>query len=597
MLGASEKAFRTARPHHVSAPSLRTIDTKALAACLATLAILCAYRFYDFWTSGFFVSDEFGYFFDAVHGQIYGDRWFFGWMNIYLFKALGITSVDSFTYLLPFYMFFWTGTTLFVFYKTLKLLGFDEKTVALSLVSSFALISFVLLSLGFLTEPVGLCLAMVGIYCLVRFAKSRSARSLVAFSILAAVAFGAASGTREPYEAFLVGGIAVVVLIAFSLRGESIGASKFVSRAVLAVSVLGFVLAVVFFLTVPTPAYSTQVQPLSAQLAQSFITNPSTSPAPTQTVTNTVTNTATTTTQNRTVTTTTVETTTTTISPAVPFYRQSVIANTLLIFLGGIVLGWGPVCFTIGLAGFLILLKIGIKTTDVTRRVVLLMAIFALSSYFVVSFIFAPDPYYFSFQNYSTVIRFSDTALPAYFMLAPFFLALVSKSRKRTLSLLGVCVLFLLIAVPVYEAYATSNIGYTSQNPFQPGYKTDAALIRNYFAATGSSQTVNLVGLPYGWEFTPGVQDLRFIHAYSIGESPLFPHLTASNFTSAKWDVFYLFTSSAASFPSDPGALLQYIGQSPVSNQTLASSFTILASQPVIKGFDFTLYEVQLGWQ
>src|SRR5271155_2508580 len=191
-------------------------DTKALASALTILAALCVYRFYDFWTTGFFVSDEYGYFFDAVHGSIYSDRWLFGWMNIYLFKALGITSVDSFSYLLPFYMFFWTGLTLVVFYKMLKLLGFDTATVAVSLLSSFVLISFVLLSLGFLTEPVGLCFAMLGIYFLLRFQRAKGGGGLVGFSILAVLSFGAASGTREPYEAFLIGGVVIAVLIAFS---------------------------------------------------------------------------------------------------------------------------------------------------------------------------------------------------------------------------------------------------------------------------------------------------------------------------------------------------------------------------------------------
>ncbi len=614
MQSGAQKTLGAIRLRLVSAAHLRTMDAKTLAGCFAALAVLCAYRFYSYWTTGFFVSDEFGYFFDALHGQIYGGRWFFGWMNIYLFRALGITSVDAFSYMLPFYLFFWTGVTLLVFYETLRLLGFDQRTITISLLSAFALISFVLLSLGFLTEPVGLSLAMVGIYFLTRCAKSKSAKGMIAFPIFAAASFGAAAGTREPYEAFLIGGIAIVALIAFSRRKEKIGPSKLGARAVLLIAVLGFAFAATFFLTVPTQAFSTQVAPVSNQLAQSFVTNPTISvPVTATTITKAVTNTVTMTTQvtstfttlNRTVTTTTTmietftstTTTTSTASQSVPFYRQSLLTNTVLIFLGGIVLGWGPICFVVGLAGFLILFKRSIRSDDIAARVVFLTSLIALGSYFVVSFIFAPDPYYFSFQNYSTIIRFSDTALPAYFMAAPFFLAIVSKSRKRILSLLGVFVVFLLIALPVYQGYAASNISYTSANPFQLGYRSDAALVRDYFASVGGNQTINLVGLPYGWPFTPGVQDLHSVHAYSIGESQLFPHLTESNFTSARWNFFYLLTSSATAFPSDSQSLLQFIDQTPANNQTLTSSFTILASQPVFNGSDFILYEVQLGWQ
>ena len=44
----------------VLALSLLAVDAKALAASLTVLAILCAYRFYGYWTTGFYVSDEFG---------------------------------------------------------------------------------------------------------------------------------------------------------------------------------------------------------------------------------------------------------------------------------------------------------------------------------------------------------------------------------------------------------------------------------------------------------------------------------------------------------------------------------------------------------
>jgi hypothetical protein len=614
MLNGSSSPLGAFRTKMTSIAHLRTLDAKVLAGCLVILAGLSIFRVYDYWTTGFFVSDEFGYYYNALTGGIYGGRWFFGWMNIYLFRALGITNVDEFSYMLPFYLFFWAGVTMITFHRILGILGFDRRTISLSLVSAFALISFVLLSLGFLTEPVGLCFAMLGIYCLLRCSKSNTARGMIAFPILAATCFGAAAGTREPYEAFLIGGMVIVALVAISRRKDNFGKSKFASRTVLSLAVLLFALTSIFFLTAPTQAFSTQVAPVSSQLAQSLITNPTTSVqeatttvtrTTTNTVTNTETNIVTVTSQNKTfTTTTTVTATTTSVSTSVgttvsslPFYRQSLLANTVLIFIGGIILGGGPICFLIGLAGFLILLRMGVRSIDLTARVVLLSSLVALGSYFVVSFIFAPDPYYFSFENYSTIIRFSDTALPAYFLVAPFFLTIIAKNRTRVLSLLGVLVVFLLIAVPVYEGYAASNIHYTSQNPFDLGYRSDAALIRNYFSSTEGNQTINLVGQPYGWTFTPGVQNLRSVHAYSIGESPLLPHLAAGNFTSARWSDLYLFTSSTTDIPSNSSSLLGLITQMPVGNSTLANQFTITGGQKVLEGPDFVLYEVQLGWQ
>jgi hypothetical protein len=612
MFGGGSGTVHEARNRLRSALRLDGPDAKVLAGALTILAGLCAYRFYDFWTTGFFVSDEYGYFFDAVHGSIYSDRWFFGWMNIYLFKALGITNVDAFSFLLPFYMFFWTGLTLFVFYKMLKFLGFNKVTVAVSLLSSFVLISFVLLSLGFLTEPVGLCFAMLGIFFLLRFLKSKSSRGHIAFPILAVLSFGAASGTREPYEAFLIGGIVIVALIAFSHRRENIRVSRAGSRALLLLCVLFFAVGSVFFLTVPTQAYSQQVQPLSTQLAESFVTQPTTSPpaatttVSTSTITTTSTSLVTITSANSTLTSTTTLTRTTTsttvstvLPAAVPFYRQSLLLNTLLIFLGGIILGWGPICFVVALCGFLILLRRSLWGGDATPRFMLLTALTALGSYFVVSFIFAPDPSYFSFQDYSTIIRFSDTALPAYFIAAPYFVLTLSKSRRRLAGLGAVCILFLLIAVPLYEGYASSNFNEAAQNPFQLGYRSDAVILRNYFTANGGGQALNLVGVPYGWTFTPGVQDIRDLHAYATGPDQTVPELLLGNFTSMKWQVFYIYANPPPyTFPPNSQFLVQFLNSTSASSATPPSSpFTILGTQPVLSGSDFTLYKVQLGWR
>jgi len=104
------------------------------------MAVLCAYRFYSYLVTGFFVSDEFGYYYNAANGGIYGDRWFFGWLNLIIFDVFRIRSPDSFAFLLPFYLFLWSGSTIYVFYRLLKLQGFSNSTVALSVLGTFFLV-------------------------------------------------------------------------------------------------------------------------------------------------------------------------------------------------------------------------------------------------------------------------------------------------------------------------------------------------------------------------------------------------------------------------------------------------------------------------
>jgi hypothetical protein len=553
---------------------------------LSILGVLCAYRFYDYRTTGFFVSDEYGYYFDAIHGAVYADRWFVGWTNILLFKALGITSVDAFSYLLPFYLFFWTAVTFIVFYKLLRLLDFNESTIALSLLSCFVLISFILLSLGFLTEPVGLCMAMLGVYSLARFLRSDSAAGLVGSSLLAGCFFGFAAGTREPYNAFLVAGGLIVVAIAFARRKKGIRTRRFGSRSVLSVSVLAFVIPSLFFLFVPTQAYSQQVVPISGDIFQSVTSNPLTSgggavTTTTRTITNTIT-------VNGTVTTTT---TVTTSASTVPFYRQFVLTNTLLIFLGGLVLGWGPICFTLGLLGFLILIQKTVRRRDAATSLMLFTSITALGSYFVVSFIYAPDPYYFSFQNYSTVIRFSDTALPAYFLLAPVVVSAIVKRRRYVAGFGLVVVLFLVAAMPVYQTYALSNLSITNGNPFSLGYRTPAAQVRDYINAHDGDGPFYIIGAPFGWSFTPGLQDLHSTYFY--------PQLAYVNFTQNRWTDFYICTGSdLASIDSQPQyaiELTKEAGGIPF-NYTFTPQYHVVSDQIVIQGAGYWLIHVAVTW-
>ena len=568
MLRESQRIFGIARGRVSSAARMRGLDAKVLAALLATLAVLCAYRFYDYWTTGFFVSDEYGYFFDAAHGAVYSDRWFFGWVNIFLFKALGITSVDAFSYLLPFYLFLWTAVTLIVFYKLLKLLGFDEVVTSLSLVSSFFLVSFILLSLGFLTEPVGLCMAMLGIYVLARFLKSRSAAGWVAFPLLAGCFFGFAAGTREPYNAFLVAGGLIVLATAYARRKEGIRTRRFSARTLLGVSVLAFVIPSLFFIFVPTHAYSQQIAPIGSQLLQSLVSNPKTSGGPTN------------------------ATQAAGGTPAVPFYRAFIGTNTLLIFFGGIILGWGPVCFVIALAGFLILLRKSFWGRDVTARFVFFSSMVALGSYFIVSFIYAPDPYYFSFQNYSTVIRFSDTALPAYFLAAPFLLAMIAKSRKRMLGLAAVFLIFIAVAVPTYQVYASSNFGAINGNPFSLSYRSPAALARSYFATDGAGPYY-LAGLPYGWAMTPGVQDLG-VTAYNLVANGEAPPLNYTTFLRLHWTNFYISSTDTTGRGQD---LPNYLSALIQQNATVILPYSLVSSRVVVTAQDFALLHVVIAWK
>lgn len=593
------------------------IDKKMLVLVLVSFAGLCIFRAIDYWVTGFYVSDEFGYYHDAITGSIYGYRWFFGAMNIVLFRLLGITNATQYWFFLPFYDFLWASVTTITFYMLLKELGFDERTRALSLFSSLFLVSYVLLSLGFLTEPVGLSFAMVGIYFMVRWLKREpEGPRFILYPLIAALAFVAAAGTREPYEIFEVGGILIVPLVIAVKRKQLLHISASTRRALLVASAFAFILPTLFFLQYPNSTLTGQVAPTATDLAGGIVqpttqaTTTSVSTAYNVTVTHTVTVTSTSTVTlpggGLYVTTTTVTSTTTTVtstqSVSPPSPQPNPIArtrfgNTLLIYAGGLVLGWGPLLLVVGIAGFFSFL-LSVRRFGGVGWLAWLLALFAFGSYFVVSYIFSTDPFYMSFHNYSTIIRFSDTALPAFFLTAPFALYVFAKNRKRTLALAIVLMLFIVAAVPIYETYAASSMtSYTGTNPFGFGFRTDAAQIRDYISSNPAGAPYNIMGYPTGWDFTPGTTLLSTTHVYNVAPGTPIPYLSYDAFVAMHWNTFYIyFNSNPSDFKANEPYLLPIVVPGTTSTNS-SYPFTVANRQVVLQGPDFSLIRVQLNWQ
>jgi hypothetical protein len=360
---------------------------------------------------------------------------------------------------------------------------------------------------------------------------------------------------------------------------------------------------------------SAQVSPLGSQIVQSIITNPSNPVSPpltSTTSTETVTSTQTLTTlistevnQTPTVVTSSVVTTSVVTSVVVtsaptsspyPFYARSLILNTLVIFVGGILLGWGPLAFAIGVIGLLVLFRRALIGRELRYSVLLLAAVVALGSYFVVSYIFGSDPSYFSFANYSTIIRFSDTALPAFFLTAPIALGIIAKKKRRLMWYAAAIVAFLLIAVPVYESYAASNITYVGANPFALGYRTQAVLIRDYINQNLSGQPVTILGVPYGWAFTPGVQDLHQTHVYYFSPGPGLANITAASFASLRLSTFYVFVDSPTDIASNAPWLSPFLNSTVGQGSITGVPYSVVDRATTIENPSFQLIRVDVVW-
>lgn len=557
------------------------IEKKTLLFTFAVMSGLSVYRGYHFGLTGFFVADEFGYAYNAIHGDIYDPRWFFGLVNSAIFRVFNVTTVDKYSLFLPFYLIFWSWLTLYVFYLLMKALDYDGMTIALSLFSSLFIVSFVLLSLGFLTEPVGLALALLASLFLVRFAKRKSDSHIsLLYPMAAALCYVAATYTREPYAIFLILGVIAVFVGARSAKGGgSEGRRR--NRVFLAASIIAFVVPSAIFLY-PNHHIAGPIAGIAVDFANLF-SDPSGIRTPAATAN----------------------------SALVYSSLPDRFLNTSKIFAFGMVLGWGPLLIGLFLFSFLLMLR---RVTILNRpnRVVLTLSFLALASYLIVSFIFSPDPTFLTYQNYSTIIRFSDTALPAYFLVAPVGISMIAGRKNYRRAMVALLLVFLLIAVPAYEIYASSNLAYAGENPFPLGYRTPAAQIRDYISAHQSEGPFNIVGIPSGWLFTPGVEDLHDVQIFApsaiptanlsyVGlfyEQQLIPYLSYSEFVQKRWPAFYVYGGNiTGAYDQNPGYAIQFINPNAHLNLTNPQPFVIVSRQVILTSPNTVFIKIQLSWK
>ena len=519
-----------------------SLDKKALYLTLGIFFALAIYRAVHLWLTGFYVSDEYGYITRAMGGEIYSDRYFFGYVNIFLFQIFGISSVDKFVVFFPFYIFLWISITIFSVYKMLKTFEFDERTRATSLISYIFVVSFSVLSLGIITEPVGLAMATLGLLAIVKVWKSWGYKKSV-YALFSAACFWAATYSREAYIAFFYGGLLIIVIISMMSSPKLVKKLRSIDRR----WYLTLVLAILLYGAVVTVDYkmigsriTSEAASLVGSVTETFrsalvvesvtVTAPpsTTAEQPATTASEAITSNQPQVTQEQ-----------PTISDLKSSQLRQIytinprIINTVYIFLGGLFLGSNPIIFFVLSIGFVLNLYRTIRYRREKDFVLLLCAGVALASYFGVSYIFSTDPNYLTLRHFSTIIRFSATATPAAFLLIPYVISIINK-RNFSYAFIGSLLILTSVSAPVYSVYLSSNLPV--QNPFYLNYKYPDVLLRDYFVKNIDDGPFRVIGNPF-WSLTPGTNILK-------DHVKIYPYSKADLFEVEKWDEFYVFGSS-----------------------------------------------------
>ncbi|MDV3243552.1 MAG: hypothetical protein LYZ66_00085 [Nitrososphaerales archaeon] len=162
----------------------------------------------------------------------------------------------------------------------------------------------------------------------------------------------------------------------------------------------------------------------------------------------------------------------------------------------------------------------------------MILLLISLASYYIVAFVFSTDASYLTGEHYSTLIRFSHAALPAYFLAAP--IAFVSIRRNRKLvGLVALLVLVTFAAIPVYQTFAASNLNL-GQNPFSLSYRMPGVVIRDYLTTHSGDGPFTIMGFGRdGWFWTPG--------SSAIANVQFYPSLSQAELLNHRWQTFYVY--------------------------------------------------------
>src|SRR3989442_347647 len=239
---------------------------------------------------------------------------------------------------------------------------------------------------------------------------------------------------------------------------------------------------------------------------------------------------------------------TTQVSPVFGGWAQ-VLTNSVVLFLVGIVLGWGPILFLVSVVAFILIFKI--KPRREIPRLQLFIILVSLGTFYGAVFTQFYQIHFYLTQGLSNLVRLTNTALPAYLLLSP---VLYEKLSERRIKLLAV----ILITLTAGSAGAYVTVLQTNfQLPYNVmdfSHQNATLEARNYLLRNSSANTPTVVFLLLAWH--GGELYLRDIPGIVIYPSIQNPNYISeaqdSNYTEALFmrlhpTTFYVFSGRTPS--------------------------------------------------
>lgn len=507
------------------------LQNRLFSAAIVIQVCLVIVRTANIWVTGYVSSDEANYALRSIVAIPYGDRYFFDFVNIALFRLFGITSLNAFLVFFPFYVTFWSVGVLIAAYKVVGLVCDKREVRGYVIITLPFMITYSLLSVGFLTETPALLMCLIGIYAILSYMKRERKWFLPPLAILA---FVGATYTREPYLLFPFAG--AILLAAFILsRNVKLTHIGHLLIAIVPISLL--------FLTPYTPL-TPFLQPGGAPLV--LPGPPPPTPVTTTSTTTVVTNSTlvansttfvTSVTVTNTVTTTMSTTTSTTTAvvppPPTPPGVLSVIVPTLYLFFVGVILGWNPILFIVGILGVALLLYTALwKRKDFS---LVLLALTGLACFAIVSLQYSASAQFYTSTGLSTLVRYANPTVTAYVLIAPFAYEKFGANKMKILAL--TLVGFTVVGFGAYSTITQTNLSLPF-NAFEFGHQYEPLTARNYLLANVPSSSHMLIYISWDWKV--GQLYLLGIPGLTVYPTFLQPYVNDSALVALRPSSFYV---------------------------------------------------------
>jgi hypothetical protein len=431
---------------------IRVKSNLGLLVAVTAEAALITLRTLNLWLTGFMTSDEANYILRAFNGMPYGTRYFFGYETIGFFRAFGIDSFSTFLILFPFYLAFWSFAFLILANKLVGLLVDNSFVRNLCVATIPFLITYSLLSVGFLAETPGLVMCTLGIYLWLLYTRRGQTQGYLL--LLSSCSFILAAYSREPY---LILPLLGILFWTIALLGKHVSIRHW----------LCFVIPATFVLLPQGPLLPfLQSTPLivSAGVSKELVLAIGAHPGP--------------------------------VSGMSSLLASSAsILPTMELFAVSLMLGWNPLLVLVAAFG-LVLVLTSLKRQLPTRSI-LVLSFACLGTDLIVSMLFSSSANFYLGAGLSNLVRLSSTSVPAYLLLAPF--AYQRLGKRGGAVALTILVLGTVLGAGAYSQVVQTNFGLP-YNVIGFGNEFGPHEAWSYLMNLGSTSTNNVVFMASDWK-------------------------------------------------------------------------------------------------